>query len=397
MSTAPNIVILQNTEVGSTLPLSIFLTHLLKLLDEANGLDIHAIVGRLEPNSPRFQRVQLRPLGTKLYSPVSNVLFFFRAIQALRKISRTTPINIIHCFYPNSSLLAAAAYKLFGSRKTKIIYEVRSPWIEMLYARKLIPAVLARVVWAILHTGEFLLLRFVNAFVFITDGLAKYYQTTYRLALGRRSVWIIPSGFDHRRFRHQPDPEFRKSLGYQADDIVLVHIGGMARMRQLPDLIDFFHEARRQNSCLRLLFIGEGEVTQQLQIYSRQQGEAQFVRFIGLVPHDLIPRYLSISDVGISHIPDIAAYRTSFPLKILEYLGCGLPVAATQMPAHEEIARTLHNVFLYQYTGTDFATTLASIPRQTPFRDNDEVLANEYSWHSFTDRYLRLYHESLLT
>ena len=59
------------------------------------------------------------------------------------------------------------------------------------------------------------------------------------------------------------------------------------------------------------------------------------VHFVGSVPASAVPDYLGAMDVGITPYRDIAFNRASFPLKTLEYLGAGLPVVSTALPAAE--------------------------------------------------------------
>jgi teichuronic acid biosynthesis glycosyltransferase TuaH len=70
---------------------------------------------------------------------------------------------------------------------------------------------------------------------------------------------------------------------------------------------------------------------------------AAHVHFVGAVPASAVPDYLSAMDVGITPYRDTAFNRASFPLKTLEYLGAGLPVVSTALPAADwlqaELAR----------------------------------------------------------
>jgi glycosyltransferase involved in cell wall biosynthesis len=57
------------------------------------------------------------------------------------------------------------------------------------------------------------------------------------------------------------------------------------------------------------------------------------VHYAGPVPPDVVPSYLAALDVGITPYRDTPFNRASFPLKTLEYLGAGLPVVSTDIPA----------------------------------------------------------------
>lgn len=61
--------------------------------------------------------------------------------------------------------------------------------------------------------------------------------------------------------------------------------------------------------------------------------ERPTVRFVGPVPFRDVPSYLTHVDVGLVPYTDTPFNRASFPLKALEYLAAGRPVAATDLPA----------------------------------------------------------------
>jgi teichuronic acid biosynthesis glycosyltransferase TuaH len=57
------------------------------------------------------------------------------------------------------------------------------------------------------------------------------------------------------------------------------------------------------------------------------------VYYTGQVPAEAVPSYLDAIDIGITPYRDTAFNQASFPLKTLEYLGAGVPVVSTDIPA----------------------------------------------------------------
>lgn len=385
------IVIIENTEVGGTLPLSIFFTNFIKQLNNVPVTSFSVIASQVLSTSNQASAIKVFETKTNLYSIFGNIQFVFRALNLLKAIGRTSSIKIVHCFYPNSSLMAAVLYKIFWNRRIQIIYELRSPWIEMMSARKFFIKPISIVFKITSQATEFILLRFVKGYVFITEGLYQYYCKTYKIKPDRRNVQIIPSGFDHDIFSANAEPIPRNELNISVNDLLLIHVGGMARLRQLPELLLYFASLLATMPNAYLLFLGSGEVASELQKRSTELGINGHIRFVSNVPHTLVPRYIATANIGISHIPNIPAYRTSFPLKILEYLGCGIPVAATDIPAHREIAKRLNNIYLYDFSQTTFVTTLRTIANRGQSYFDMKKLQDNYSWQSFARHYQALY------
>lgn len=57
------------------------------------------------------------------------------------------------------------------------------------------------------------------------------------------------------------------------------------------------------------------------------------VRYVGRVPQEDGPAYISAADIGITPYLNSRFNRASFPLKTLDYLSAGRPVVATSLPA----------------------------------------------------------------
>jgi teichuronic acid biosynthesis glycosyltransferase TuaH len=58
------------------------------------------------------------------------------------------------------------------------------------------------------------------------------------------------------------------------------------------------------------------------------------VRWVGARPFESLPAYLGVMDAGLVPYTRSGFNVASFPLKTLEYLAAGLPVVATDLPAH---------------------------------------------------------------
>lgn len=68
----------------------------------------------------------------------------------------------------------------------------------------------------------------------------------------------------------------------------------------------------------------------------------------GLVPNPEAMRMLAGSSVGLAPLRDLPNYRHSQPTKILEYLGVGVPVVASDLPGTRELVAGLDAVFLFE-------------------------------------------------
>jgi len=381
--TNKNIFVVQNIELGSTNALSIQLTNNLRNIPPSQDLNISLIVAKSEdiPDVIEENYQAISQIEGSYSSVKDNIRFSLKAYQILRSAHKKKNIDIIHCLYPNSSLLGAVLFKLLVNSKVMIIYEVRSPWIEMIFARKHIYSSFDRLIKFTLFIEESFLLRFADHLIFISNGLYEYYTKKHKI--NSQTCTIIPSGVDTSYF--QPGERWlRKTLGLSDEDIVIGYVGALGAVRELDIFVEHFEKLIKNDKRLKMVFVGSGNDLARLQWIVNAKGLSGAVKFIGEVPSIEILGYFNMFDFGLSHLPDLFVYRQCFPLKILEYLACGVPVLASDIQAHSDISKMLEGVFLYK-DSTDILDIIRS-QRKKIYQD-----MSSFSWSKLAKTYQDIY------
>ena len=134
---------------------------------------------------------------------------------------------------------------------------------------------------------------------------------------------VMPSGVDTELFRPGP-PDDELITTYRMDGEHRVGwVGGFRPfhgLELLPTIADRLHEELPRAV---LYLVGTGPLRKQLEA---QMAGREWVRLIGPVPHQDVPRWIRSFDVAV-----LLAGSKSFhysPLKLYEYLACGAPVVA---------------------------------------------------------------------
>lgn len=387
-----NIFIVQNTELGWHLALSVFLTNLLKRYKKEELFDYTLICWKIENEAEctflQDNKIKVHTTETWLYKIKDNILFSWRTFKILLNSHKVRKIDIIHAFYPNSSLLWSALFKLFISWKTKIFYDVRSPWIEMSFANNHLSKK-SNIVRNIMHFSEFVLIRFVSEFIFITEWTREYYKKTYKL-WDNISSTIIPSGVSVWDFSKPVNPETREKIlwEYWWDqwDKVIGYVGNISNIREL----DQFLKNNAQwiiDSKYKLIIIWDWDWLEPIRTVIKDNSLDSKVFLLGKKLRTEIPDYIQTFDYWLCHLPDIFVFQNSFPLKVLEYLSAWKPVLCSIIKAHTSIATNFREQIILYDSVIDFW----QIPENRTWR-SDEIFS--YDWSNLYKKYTGIYEKN---
>jgi teichuronic acid biosynthesis glycosyltransferase TuaH len=114
------------------------------------------------------------------------------------------------------------------------------------------------------------------------------------------------------------------------------------------------------------------------------------VQWLGHRSYDDLPAYLGAMAVGVVPYQPTAFNRASFPLKLLEYLGAGLPVVATDLPSVRWLDTDLVRVADDPVSFADEVERAIAASDDGHERERRLHLAAEHSWSSRAAAYLAL-------
>lgn len=141
-------------------------------------------------------------------------------------------------------------------------------------------------------------------------------EPRYRSALGDTPVTVIPCTVDLEQFR--PATERRGAP-------TLVYSGSLGMWYLLDEMLAVYAYAREQIPDLRFLILNRGE-HELVNAALARAGAASGGVELRAVPPGEMPGALAGCHVGIALIKPTPSKRGSSPVKVAEYLACGLPV-----------------------------------------------------------------------
>lgn len=176
----------------------------------------------------------------------------------------------------------------------------------------------------------------------------------------------------------------------------LIFVGRLVKAKGVHVLLDAFTRLRREFPDATLEIIGSGPQDAALRDQATAAGHASAVVFSGALPQEALPaRY---ARAAIAVVPSLAE---GFGLVVLEALGCGCAVVASDLPALRALIADGYSGRLFPPGNPEaLAEALLALMRD-PARVREyaarglEHAARNYHWDAVTGRYLALYQRAL--
>ncbi len=150
------------------------------------------------------------------------------------------------------------------------------------------------------------------------------------LGIAPAKVHVSPNGVDPTRFapgRRDPEVRARLRLGKGP---VLGFVGGLRPWHGIEVLPELLHRLSRRHPNVRLVIAGDGQLRPQLERALCDQGVADRAVFTGTVPYEDVAPIIRQFDVALAPYPQLDHAFYFSPLKVFEYMACGVAVVATQ-------------------------------------------------------------------
>ena len=292
-------------------------------------------------------RILRYPLRTATGGPLSYLreyaIALWHTLRLAIKVRREGPVDAVHaCNPPDLLFLVALLLRPWGAR---FVFDHHDLVPELFLSRFSGKS-------PVLHA----LTRFVERLTFVAaDAVISTNESYRQVAIERgkmraNQVVVVRSAPDLSRFvQRPPDDRLRRGKQY-----LLAYLGVMGPQ----DGVDYALRALKRlrddigRDDVYCIFMGAGDVYDDMVALSKQLAVDDFVHFPGRVSDDFVQRCLSTADVCLSPDPLNPLNNVSTMNKVVEYMAMGRPLvsfdllearvsagdAAVYVPANDELA-----------------------------------------------------------
>jgi glycosyltransferase involved in cell wall biosynthesis len=170
------------------------------------------------------------------------------------------------------------------------------------------------------------------------------------LSLGVRPerIHIVPNGVDPAQFKPgKPDSKLRRKWKLNGAP-VLGFVGGLRPwhgVEILPDLLARLNKSKRP---IQLVIAGDGQLRSGLERQFKQRELLDHITFTGALPHEQLPGIIQQFDIALAPYPKHTHDFYFSPLKLFEYMACGIPVVAANLGQITEVISDGKTGLLYE-------------------------------------------------
>lgn len=235
------------------------------------------------------------------------------------------------CNPPDGMLLAALAARRTG---TALIFDHHDLVPELFASRY--PGRKA------LHA----LTRIVERLTFAIADVVIATNESYREIAVRRggqrpdNVFVVRNAPDLELFRPvEPDSSLRRGAPF-----LIGYLGVMGPQDGVDQALLALHDLRRRRDDWHAVFVGDGDLLDELEALTERLGLADVVEFTGWKEQDEVVRLIGSADVCLVPDPPNLLNNASSLVKVVEYMALGRAIAAYELP---ETRRTTGDAALF--------------------------------------------------
>ena len=258
-----------------------------------------------------------------------------KSIVEVRKLLKQIKPDIVYLHSSKAGAIGRIA--LFFNFRTKIIYNAHGWYFNAQISDK--------------KKKFFALIEKILAIK--TDKIINISKSEYESALRykiapEKKMCIIENGIDFTKFinNNRYREETRNKYHIENNQIVIGVVGRLTEQKDPMTMIKAFELIHKENKNTRLMYVGSGELEEDVKQYAKEKNIQNKVIITGWV--DNVGQYIPAFDIAV-----LPSKWEGFGLALIEYMACDKPIIATNVGGINDIIEDKRNGFIIKVEDID--------------------------------------------
>lgn len=325
--------------------------------------------------------------------PLKRIVFTLDAVRQMRRLLDREDFDVIH---DRGYLFGAVGTKVGLEKRVPTVLQIDDDWVET-------EAMASRITSTPIYKMSAMswcksLMKKSKVMFAVSETLRDLVSERWDAEPERIS--IVPNGVELEVFRPDAEPlGMRKELGLEGKKVICF-VGALGPWHGLENLIKSFPYVLEDVPDAELVLVGFMKEfgTSHLAEMAKEYGVSEKLHLLGRkLPHE-VPRVLVESDVAVAPYP---ARDFGFsPLKLFEYMACGVPIVCSDLPSTREIIDHDRNGLLVTpEDGDSLAEAIVRVLVDKPLGKRLSVeglrRVTSFSWKESTKKLVSVYQKAL--
>lgn len=314
-------------------------------------------------------------------------------LHAWRRLDTLRPA-VVHC-HDFDTLPAGWLWAKLHRRP--VIYDAHEYYTEL--QRPRLRGLAGKVLLSLIGAAEQVLSRSAAAVVTVDERIARRYRNRRVVIVGHYPP-VEFAGDPERTGVGEASPSPSLSLKGRGNGGTLVYAGRFSTDRGMVVIAEALQRLAAQGLRPRLRLLGVWTSPAEEQAFwQAMTGLEQQVESVGWAPFEQVPAHLVSADVALAVLQPIERYVAALPVKLFEYMACGLPVIVSDFPANRAVVAGADCGILVDPSNVGAVAAAISRLLTDPTEarrlgDNGRrAFETQYNWQALEQKLLALYAE----
>ncbi len=311
--------------------------------------------------------------------------------HAWRRLDRLQP-TFVHCHDFDTLPPGWLWAKL---HRRPVIYDAHEYYTEL--QRPRLRGLVGKVLLALISVAEQTLSRSTAAVITVDERIAGRYRNRRVVIIGH---YPLPNFADQARAEtnHNARATAHRAPLTERPAPTLVYAGRFSTDRGMVVIAQALQRLATQGLRPRLRLLGTWTDPAEEQAFWRAMaGLEDQVEMVGWAPYEQVPRHLATADVALAVLQPVERYLVALPVKLFEYMACGLPVIISDFPPNRRVVAGADCGLLVDPRDVDAVAAaiahLVTNPAEARRlgQNGRRAFETQYNWQALASKLLALY------